>query len=333
MSQQAQSQSIGPRPKLGISSCLLGQQVRFDGGHKHNKYLTSTLGEHFDFVSYCPEVAIGLSTPRPPIRLTAIKSKETGGDAELIHAVRTDDISVDHTSALDDYAGKVSTQLEDFSGYIVKKDSPSCGMERVKVYGKENAPPVRRGTGIFTARLLRERPELPVEEEGRLMDPRLRENFITRVFTMFRWREMVADGLSKSSLVAFHTRHKFLIMAHHEVTYRKLGQLIANIAGHDLEVLAREYIVVLMQGLRNLASPGKHANVLMHIMGFIKGRMSADEKSELLDLIDTHRNGLVPIVVPVTLLNHFLRRYPHEYIDRQYFLEPHPRELMLRNHI
>jgi uncharacterized protein YbgA (DUF1722 family)/uncharacterized protein YbbK (DUF523 family) len=332
MSQQAAVDTPIARPKLGVSSCLLGREVRFDGGHKHNPYLTKTLGEHFDFVSYCPEVAIGLSTPRPPIRLIA-KGRDSNETPDLIRAVKIDDISADYTEQLDTYAGKVCPQLDDFSGYIVKKDSPSCGMERVKVYEKENAPPVRRGAGIFTARLMLERPELPIEEEGRLMDPNLRENFISRVFTLFRWREMVSAGLSKAGLVEFHTRHKFLILAHHEATYRELGRLVANSTKKDLQPLAQEYLLLLMKGLRHLASPSKHANVLMHIMGFIKDRMSGEDKAELLDLIDAHRKGLVPVVVPVTLLNHFLRRYPHDYIDRQHFLEPHPRELMLRNHI
>ncbi|MFT6433015.1 MAG: hypothetical protein ACJAVI_001057, partial [Candidatus Azotimanducaceae bacterium] len=202
-----------------------------------------------------------------------------------------------------------------------------------KVYEKENAPAERKGVGIFTARLMSERPELPVEEEGRLLDPRLRENFITRVYTMSRWQELVSQGMSKQGLLQFHTRHKFLLLAHHEATYRALGPLLADLRSTDLDTIATVYIRLLMKGLKHLANPGKHANVLMHIMGFVKDRMSADEKVELLDLIETHRIGLVPVIVPITLLNHFLRRYPNEYIDGQYYLRPHPRELMLRNGI
>jgi uncharacterized protein YbgA (DUF1722 family)/uncharacterized protein YbbK (DUF523 family) len=318
---------IGARPKLGISSCLLGEEVRFDGGHKHNAYVTKTLAQHFDFTPFCPEKAIGLPTPRPPIRLVA----EPG--ASLIRAVETRDQSKEHTDKLIQYGQKISTRIEDLSGYIVKKDSPSCGMERVKVYEKEAAPANKRGTGLYTAQLIKERPELPIEEEGRLMDPGLRENFITRVFVMCRWRQLIATGLTRQSLVEFHTRHKFLILAHHEVTYRELGRHIADLGSSDLDSKADTYLKILMKGLRHLATPGKHANVLMHIMGFVKDRMDADEKVELLDLIDAHRLELVPVIVPITLLNHFLRRYPDEYVAKQYYLSPHPRELMLRNSI
>ncbi|MFT4712996.1 MAG: hypothetical protein ACI8W1_001477 [Candidatus Azotimanducaceae bacterium] len=315
------------KPRLGVSSCLLGAEVRFDGGHKRNKYVAKTLLDYFEFAAFCPEQAIGLPTPRKPIRLITSTSELE------IQAVEVRDYSIRYTAKLDDYARTVAAKIDKFSGYIVKKDSPSCGMERVKVYEKENAPAERKGVGIFTARLMSERPELPVEEEGRLLDPRLRENFITRVYTMSRWQELVSQGMSKQGLLQFHTRHKFLLLAHHEATYRALGPLLADLRSTDLDTIATVYIRLLMKGLKHLANPGKHANVLMHIMGFVKDRMSADEKVELLDLIETHRIGLVPVIVPITLLNHFLRRYPNEYIDGQYYLRPHPRELMLRNGI
>jgi uncharacterized protein YbgA (DUF1722 family)/uncharacterized protein YbbK (DUF523 family) len=321
-------QEIVDRPTLGISSCLLGNQVRFDGGHKNNAYVNKTLGQYFEFQAFCPEQAIGLPTPRPPIRLVA----EPG--EQLIRAVGVRDPSAEFTDALDQYGRDICKQSQELSGYIVKKDSPSCGMERVKVYERQDAPPVKRGAGIFTARILQERPELPVEEEGRLMDPHLRENFITRVFTMHRWLQMVAAGLTKKSLVEFHTRHKFLLLAQHEATYRELGRLVADIGNQDsLGECAQEYLKRLMSGMRHLANPGKHANVLMHIMGFVKDHMTPDEKVELLDLIEAHQQELVPVIVPITLLNHFLRKYPHEYVAKQYYLKPHPRELMLRNSI
>lgn len=318
-----------PRPKIGISSCLVGHEVRFDGGHKHNLYVTQTLGQHFDFAPFCPEVAIGLGIPRASIRLQA-----PDNDSNAIIAIRSGTTDEDLTQRLDAYGGKVARQLDDFSGYILKKDSPSCGLERVKVYTPgPDAPPIRRGSGIFAARLLQERPELPMEEEGRLMDPGLRENFVTRVFTLFRWRQFMADGITRSKLVEFHTRHKFLLLAHDEVAYRNLGRLVAAAGSGNIKELGADYLQALMAGLKTHATPGKNANALMHIMGFIKDRMSAEDKKEMLSLIEAHRQGLVPIIVPITLLNHFLRCYPHEYIERQYFLEPHPRELMLRNHI
>ncbi len=251
-----------------------------------------------------------------------------------IHAVVSDDASQDFTTKLNDFGSKVTSGLDGYSGYILKKDSPSCGMERVRVYSPDpNSPPMRRGSGIFATRLLADRPELPVEEEGRLMDPGLRNNFITRVFTLFRWHQAMAEGITSAKLVDFHTRHKFLILAHHEVTYRRLGQLVAQAGQPGLEALARQYLLELMTGLKHQATPGKHANVLMHIMGFIKDDLSTADKDELLGLIEAHQAGLVPIIVPITLLNHFLRQHPCEYVEKQYFLEPNPRELMLRNYM
>lgn len=315
------------RPTLGISSCLIGQKVRFDGGHKQNSYILKTLAEHFEFAPFCPERGIGLPAPRKAIRLVSTH------ELEGTQAIEVNNPDKVFTSQLDDYGRKVAAQIQHVSGYIVKKDSPSCGMERVKIYGKENFPPERNGVGVFTARLMKELPTLPVEEEGRLMDPRLRENFITRVYTLARWQNMMAAGLTRQGLVKFHTRHKFLLLAHHEVTYRELGRMISDVGNGDLASVASEYLLTLMTGLRNLSTPGKRVNVLMHIMGFIKDRMTAEEKEELLDLIESHRLGLLPMIGPIILLNHFLRRYPHEYIEDQYFLTPHPRELMLNNTI
>ncbi len=324
-------QDLSRRPRLGISSCLLGQSVRFDGGHKRNSYVTDTLAEYFDFVAFCPEQAIGLPTPRNPIR----RMSESKG--AVIRAVVVRDNRVEYTKDLDRYAAGVVGELQGYSGYIVKKDSPSCGMERVKVYSAENSPPDRKGVGIFTGRLMKLRPELPIEEEGRLTDPRLRENFITRVFTMFRWQLLMEKGLTRQGLIEFHTRHKFLLLAHHEGIYRELGRMLSDLSvktgPDDLELFAAEYRLSLMKGLRCLANPGKQANVLMHVMGYVKDHLTADEKAELLEHIEAHRSGLVPVIVPITLLNHFLRKYPNEYIEGQYYLEPHPRELMLRNGI
>lgn len=331
------------RPQLGISACLLGQEVRYDGGHKHNNYAAVTLAEHCEMVSFCPEVGIGLPTPRPPIRLVKRKGNNENRDAVCseqkaasIRAVRLDDPSLDYTRQLADYADSNQSQFLGLSGYILKKDSPSCGMERVKVYDEQHEgkkPPERSGRGIFADRLCTLMPWLPVEEEGRLNDPRLRENFVVRVFTLHRWHQLMQAGLTPARLIKFHERHKFLVQAHHEVSYRKLGRLVANAGKAQLEELSQEYLATLMLAMKNMPSKGRVANVILHIMGFIKQQLSGDEKAELLGLIDDYRAGLVPMIVPVTLLNHLLRRFPHPYIGQQYFLEPHPRELMLRNHI
>lgn len=316
-------ETINHTPKIGISSCLLGQEVRYDGGHKHNRYVTRTLGQHFEFVPHCPELAIGLGTPRAPIRLF--------GDGGQVRAVGVDDSALDFTSRLATDGDALAARSSGLSGYILKKDSPSCGMERVEVYSREI--PEKRGVGIFASRLMAMLPDLPVEEEGRLMDPGLRENFVERVFTYHRWQRLLAEGLTAERLVAFHTRHKFFILAHDEPVYRELGRLVASAGKGDIDEVGRAYVSLMMQGLREQATPRKHANVLMHIMGFFKDALEPGDKQELVDLIDAHRNGLVPVIVPITLLNHFLRKFPNDYVMGQVYLSPHPRELMLRNHI
>jgi uncharacterized protein YbgA (DUF1722 family)/uncharacterized protein YbbK (DUF523 family) len=310
--------------RVGISSCLLGHEVRYDRGHKHNAYITQTLGRFFEFMPFCPEVAIGLGIPRPPIKLVQM------ADGVHVRGVRNPDQDV--TRALVAYGEQVSARLQGVSGYLFKKGSPSCGMERVKVY-KPSGEPAGVGAGMFADTIMREHPELPVEEEGRLMDPVLRENFVERVFVYHRWQGLCHPASGAAELVEFHTRHKFIVLAHDEPAYRQLGRLVAEAGNADLEATRDRYIRLLMGALKKPATPKQHANVLMHVMGFFKRQLATQDKAELLDLIDAYRRGQVPLIVPITLIRHHLRHYPDEYIMQQYYLNPHPRELMLRNHI
>lgn len=315
---------MSSRPKIAISSCLLGHEVRFDGGHKNSRYVSDTLAEYFDFVPLCPEVAIGLGIPRPTIRLV-----ETSPN--VIDAVSNADASLTYTSELRGYGKKMAPTLSSVSGYIFKKDSPSCGMTRVKVYRGEHAMPERNGVGLYADEIIKALPDLPVEEEGRLQDSRLRENFLERVFVYARWQAFQAEGFTSRGLVAFHTSQKFSVLAHDETIYRELGRIVAKVGEGDIHQSCQDYIQLLMKGLKVLTTPKKHANVLMHIMGFFKESLSGDDKAELLRLIDAHREGLVPVIVPITLINYFRKKYPNDYIDGQTYLEPHPPELMLRN--
>ena len=310
--------------RIASSSCLLGQEVRYDGAHKLNAYMTKTLSEYFEFVPFCPEVAIGLGIPRKPIHLVR---GERG-----IRAVGIKNPELDVTDKLVDYGEEVVRKLEGISGYIFKKASPSCGIERVKVYN-EAGNTVDSSAGIFAGTVMRLLPELPVEEEGRLMDPRLRENFIERVFVYRRWQELVARGLTAATLVEFHTRHKFTILAHDEPAYRELGGVVANAGKRDIDSIAGRYVGMLTVALKRMATPKTHANVLTHVMGFFKQHLDGADKAELLDVIDAYRLEQVPLIVPITLIKHYLRRHPDPYMDQQYYLNPHPKELMLRNHI
>jgi len=313
------------RIPVGVSSCLLGESVRYDGGHKHNSYITQTLGRFFEFVPLCPEVAIGLGTPRPPIRLI--------GDPRAPRAVGIKDPTLDVTEALRDYGERMAAELGHLSGYIFKRASPSCGMERVKVYDEHAGMASNAGHGIYARAIMQALPLLPTEEEGRLNDPVLRENFIERVYVHHRWQGLLAEGLSPRALVDFHTEHKYLVMTRGQEHYRALGRLVAEADRGDIQVLGERYIRELMATLARRATRKRHSNVLMHLMGYLKKHLEAADKQELLELIEAYRRGRVPLVVPLTLLRHHLRRFPNSYLLRQYYLSPHPEELALRNDI
>jgi uncharacterized protein YbgA (DUF1722 family)/uncharacterized protein YbbK (DUF523 family) len=312
--------------RIGISACLLGEKVRFDGGHKLDRFLAYTLGEYVDYVPVCPEVEVGLPTPREALRLV----RGEAGEARLVFSRSGEDI----TARMTDWARRRVRDLEGegLCGFIFKAKSPSSGMERVKLYDR-NGVPKKEGVGIFARVFMEHFPLLPVEEEGRLHDPRLRENFIEAVFTFRRWRDCRKDGLDAGRLVDFHTRHKLLLMAHSVEHYRRMGKLVAEAGKRPLSELFEEYQQLLMEAMRLKATVSKNANVLMHAMGYFKKDLSPDEKQELLEVIGNYRKGHVPLLVPVTLVNHYVRKYDEPYLKRQHYLNPHPLELQLRNHV
>lgn len=311
--------------RLGVSSCLLGEKVRFDGSHKHDRFLTETLGKYVEYVPVCPEVEMGLPTPRETLRLVG-----EPGAQRLVFSKSGEDI----TARMQSWAQKRVAELEkeNLSGFVFKSKSPSSGMERVKLYDK-NGVPNKQGVGLFAQAFMEHFPLLPVEEDGRLHDPRLRENFIEIIFTLKRWRESIAHGKTRGALVDFHSRHKLLILSHSPEIYRQMGKLVAGQMGLDIKETYAEYIALLMKGLRLKATVAKHVNVLQHILGYFKNQLSADEKQEVLQVIRDYRSGLIPLIVPITLLNHFVRKYEQPYLQQQVYLSPHPLELQLRNHV
>lgn len=313
------------RIKIGISSCLLGEPVRYDGGHKHDRFLTDTLGRYVAYVPVCPEVELGLGIPRESMRLVG------DPDAPRLVTYRT---RRDLTEEMTKWAQKRVSVLagENLCGFIFKSDSPSSGMERVRVYN-EKGMPFKKGVGIFARNFMDHFPLVPVEEEGRLHDPLLRENFIERIFTLKRWREALEGPGDLGTLVDFHTRNKLLIFSHSEKHCREMGRLVATAKGVTRGDLFMKYETLLMQALRLKTTPKKHANVLMHMMGYFKKMLSGDEKQELLETIDQYRRGYLPLIVPVTLLNHYVRKYREAYLGDQTYLQPHPMELQLRNHV
>jgi len=310
--------------RVGISACLLGQEVRFDRGHKRDRYITDTLGKFFEWVPVCPEVEMGLGTPRETLRLVGdpeaprlVFAKEGEDQTELMRAWAT--------SRLDRLA------KANLSGYILKSDSPSCGMERVRVY-RSSGIPSKDGVGIFARALMDRFPLLPVDEEGRLHDLPLRENFVERVFCYRRWRDLVAGGITRGKLVAFHTAHKLLLLAHSPKHYTELGRLVANGKALSPKELEGRYGELFMAGLTVKATAKKHTNVMHHILGYLKRDLDARDKAELLTVINDYYRGFVPLVVPLTLLKHHLTRVNVPYLQDQIYLNPHPKELMLRNH-
>lgn len=308
------------RIRLGISSCLLGERVRFDGNHKQDQYITGTLADVFDFVPVCPEVGIGLGVPRPTIHLI--------GTAQAPRAVGVKDPELDVTDKLIRYGQRMAGRLDDISGYLFKSRSPSCGMERVKLHAGQGGG--KQAVGLYAREILRAHPLLPAEEEGRLSDPLLRDNFLERVFTYHRWQQLTARRLTPKALVDFHTRHKLAILAHGNEHYRLLGQMIAVVGDRPLRPLADAYALQLMQALRRRATPRRHTDVLLHLMGYLKRQLNAADKRELLELIHAYRQGHAPRIAPITLLKHHFRRHPNDYIAGQTYLNPDPCESKLR---
>lgn len=325
------------RPRIGISACLLGQPVRFDTGHKRDPFLVETFGAHVEWVTVCPEVEAGFGTPRESMRLvlTEPQLRERGEryDPSKI-ALRLNKQGTDVTERLVSYSKPRAEALAGagLSGFVLKKDSPSCGMERVKVYSPEG-PGERAGRGLFAEALMARLPNLPVEEEGRLGDPRLRENFVERVFAYQRLVALFAGRWTVGAVVAFHTAHKLTLMAHSPVAYRELGQLVADAKQRGRREFAEEYQARFMKALAAIATPKRQANVLQHMLGYFSKDIDQDARNELLQLIEEHRLGSVPLVVPMTLMKHHVRRQQVTYLLGQTYLDPHPRELSLRNHV
>src|SRR4030042_3123831 len=316
---------MGEKIRLGISTCLLGEPVRFDGGHKFDHFIVHTLGQYVEYVPVCPEVECGLPIPRESMHL------EGDPESPRLVTLRT---KQNMTERMVSWAKKRVVELEKggLCGFIFKSDSPSSGMERVRVYN-EKGMPVKKGVGMFAGIFMEHFPLLPVEDEGRLHDPKLRENFVERIFTLKRWREVLSKKENRGSLVDFHTRHKLIILSHNQKHYQIMGKLVARAKDLPLKEFYQRYQTLLMEALFLKTTPKKNSNVLMHMMGYFKEQLSSDEKKELLEVIDHYRQEYIPLIVPITLIQHYVRKYDQPYLKQQVYLNPHPLELQLRNHV
>jgi len=310
---------------IGISSCLLGNKVRYDGQHKLDHFLAETLGAFVKFIPVCPEVECGLSVPRDAMRLVGNPE-----NPELV-TIKT---KINFTEKMKTWGEIKLNELDskNLCGFIFKAKSPSSGMERIKVYPEKGGVALKNGVGIFAAMFMKKFPLIPVEDDGRLHDPEIRENFIERVFIYKRWLEMIEKENTVHGLIQFHTKHKLMLMAHSPEHYRETGKLTASADKSNLKKVLPDYLKLLMDGLRKSATTKKNFNVLLHILGYFKNDLTPLEKKEILEIMENYRNELVPLIVPVTLLNHYIGKYNQAYLKEQYYLHPHPVELKLRNH-
>jgi uncharacterized protein YbgA (DUF1722 family)/uncharacterized protein YbbK (DUF523 family) len=315
-----------PPVRIGISSCLLGEHVRFDGNHKRDAFLVEVFGRHVTWVPVCPEVEMGLGVPRETMRL-----ERHGQEIRLV----TPKTGADHTDRLRTFAAQRLAALsqERLCGYILKKDSPSCGMERVRLYPSTGVPD-RSGQGLFAAALMQRFPHLPVEEEGRLQDPRLRENFIARVFAYQRWGQMAGQKITRAGLQQFHAQHKFLLVAHSHIGTQRIGRLLAHPEQFpDEQAWAAAYLDGFTEVMRRPPTRRGHTNVLQHLAGYVSDHLDRDEREELTEMIEQYRRGFLPLIVPMTLIRHYVRKFQVPYLLDQVYLSPHPHELMLLNHL
>ncbi len=315
--------------RVGISRCLLGDQVRYDGQHKRSTFAAEVLAEHFQFVPVCPEVEVGMSIPREPVRLVGLGTENIASPRMV--APKS---GIDWTEKMNRFCQRRVRELEslELNGFILQQKSPSCGMERVKLFGPKNQPR-SVGVGLFAAELMKQYPLLPVEEEGRLNDMSLRENFLVRVFSYSRLRKLFKQRWSRGKMVEFHSQHKYLLMAHQPAALKTLGRLVAEIKQYSAVDFRNEYGNQFMHILNQKTTVKKNVNVMQHLMGYLKKVIGSTEKSHLLSLIEDYQARLVPLIVPLTVLQHYFILYPSSYVEKQVYLWAHPKELMLRNHV
>lgn len=311
------------RPLLGISGCLLGQAVRFDGGHKRHHYIMNELSKYMDFESTCPELEAGFGLPRPAMQL-----RKHGDEIRLVYSKQVDS---DITSIMREYARQKMQSLSHLDGFIFKKDSPSCGAFRVPVVVHRDGMRERMGVGVFAEQFQQCFPLIPVEEEGRLNDATLCENFFERVYAYKRWKAVEKQPGDVQVFIEFHASHKFMLMARGSEYYQELGRLVSGVTRKDLAVRRQQYAERFMQVMKIRVQPGRQVNVLQHIMGYVKNALSRDDKQELLSVFDAYRKGKMPLITAVTLLKHHLRIHPQHYIASQHYLDPYPEDLALRS--
>ena len=312
--------------RIGVSSCLIGEKVRWNGDHKQDRYVREILSRYFEYIPVCPEVEVGMGVPRETVALY--------GDPEKPSMI-SKKTQTDWTKPMEKYIkSRINTlSADDLCGYIFKSKSPSCGMGRVPLYSEFGSHKVKHGPGMFANAFINSFPLVPTEEEGRLNDPRIRENFIVRVFSFKRFNLLLNEKFSLGQWVKFHTQHKFLLLAHSRKHYDDLGALVAHSKTIKPSELKKKYGELFMEALTSKSTPKKNTDVLLHMMGFLKKLLTKIEKEDILSTIEDYRSEILPLIVPVTLIRHQVKKHNIEYLRDQVYLNPHPKELMLLNHV
>jgi len=319
------TEDIRPTTKInvGVSACLLGEPVRYNGGHTRSKLCLDTLSGYFNFLPFCPEVAAGFGTPRPAMRLKGNPNNPRLSLSDNPASDLTDQLIAGFEAKIDGFAK--------LDGYLLMKNSPSCGLERVKIYHDNGYVFEQRGRGIMTTAIREQFPLLPLEEEARLNDPAIYENFILRVFTHHNFRNEVAPSCRYHDLIKFHSSYKLVILAHNQKLYRALGKMLAGGKSHDYEAQKHQYLKILMQALGKPAKRTNHTNVLMHILGYLKHSVPGSARQNIVDIILRYHDGQLPLISPTTLLKHYIDQLGSDYIRSQRYLAPYPDNLGLRN--
>lgn len=311
--------------KIGVSSCLLGDQCRYDGSGSKDAFITNELKKYFELIGYCPEEPV-FGTPRDTIRLVEVNNEVR------VHIGRNgEDVTDKLTISSQSFAKKA--KVDELCGFILKSKSPTCGMERVKVYQETNAPSEKKGIGFFAKELKKIYPYLPMEEEGRLNDPWLKENFLMQVFAYSDLQSFLKKELQYKDLVQFHTNYKYLIFAKSEKSYKQLGRIVANHEKKPIDEILKIYELEFLKAISEKSTIKKTYNVLLHIVGYFKKLITKEEKEHLITACEEYKQGIIPLIAVTKLINLYVTRFDEKYLKTQKFLHPYPKELSLRSHI
>ena len=313
--------NISTKPQIGVSACLASQAVRYDGSFITNQFIKNECSAFFDIHTVCPEVEAGMGVPRQVIQL-----RDFDGETKLVYSKNPE---TEITGFMRDFSDKRIKRLPALDGYIFKKDSPSCGVYKVPVKNDKSGMRKRNGVGIFAQAFKDQFPLVPTEDEGRLHDKGIRENFLERIYAHYRWRQIHASENPLKAFRDYHKNYKLILMAKDNGASKHLGRLVAKVNRDNFSEISEQYISLFMQAMSKIPSQGHHVNVMMHILGYLKDHLNKKDKAELLEWFEIYREKRVARITPMMLLQHHFNRHENDYIADQYYFSPFPGKLML----